>query len=336
MKFICANCNLRLKFEEATGTEEDLMSVTSRCPECGNRTTLLANPGETRLLRALNAWTGGQALLADLLEMARDTLAREPERPDPSPAGAMQRNDGQTWAETAEQFVWIEPGSFVMGSPESEPGRESDEGPQHAVTIRRGFYLARYPVTRGQWQDVMGTAPWSEGGHASSSPNRPAVYISWHDGQEFVGRLNAAASEQLYRLPTEAEWEYACRAGTTTAWSFGDDRSQLPAYACYLDSDRNSAGQDAHAVGIKLPNPWGLHDMHGNVWEWCQDRYSASTYSESPGVDPPGPPGGLDAARVIRGGYFCYFTRHSRSAARNARRPDERHRSIGARLLMTR
>ena len=335
MKFICANCNLRMKFEEATATAEDLMSVTSRCPNCGNRTTLLTNPGETRLLRALNAWTGGQTLLADLLAMAGDTLAREPESLDPSPADATQRKESLTWPKKAEQFAWIEPGRFLMGSPESEPGRESDEGPQHAVTIGRGFYLAKYPVTRGQWERVMGTAPWSQGSCAPSSPHHPAVYISWHDVQEFIGRLNAASSEQLYRLPTEAEWEYACRAGTTTSWSFGDDRSQLPAHACYLDSDGNAAAQDARAVGTRLPNPWGLHDVHGNVWEWCQDTYSPSTYSESPGVDPPGPPGGPDSARVIRGGYFRYFTRHSRSAARNARRPDESHRGIGARVLMT-
>jgi formylglycine-generating enzyme required for sulfatase activity len=322
-----------MKFEEATGMEDGTMSIVSRCPNCGSRTALSANPGETVLLKALNAWSEGPTLLAELLEMAERALDCELESIVPPAERGRPAQESSTWAEKAEAYVWIEPGTFVMGSPVSVPGREADEGPQHEVTISLGFFLGKYQVTRGHWTEVMGTTPWSQGSRVSSDLLRPAVHISWHDAQEFVERLNAARGRGLYRLPTEAEWEYACRAGTTTAWSFGDDRSQLPAYACCLDSDGIAAEQDAHEVGMKSPNPWGLHDMHGNVWEWCQDSYSPSYYSESPSVDPQGPEGGTDAARVIRGGYFRYFTRHSRSASRNARRPDARHRSIGVRLL---
>jgi len=128
-------------------------------------------------------------------------------------------------------FVWIEPGTFTMGSPSSEPGRWDDEGPQHEVTISRGFYLGKFEVTQGQWQAVMGTRPWAGESYVRENPNHPAVYISWNDVQAFIQKWNEAAEDSLYRLPTEAEWEYACRAGSVTRWSFGDDESQL-GYFC--------------------------------------------------------------------------------------------------------
>ena len=219
------------------------------------------------------------------------------------------------------EFVWIEPGVFQMGS---NTGR-SDESPRHEVEISRGFWLGKYEVTQGQWKAVMDTEPWSGRDRVEANSSHPAVIISWNEVQEFIGRLNAAAGEELYRLPTEAEWEYACRAGTQTRWSFGDDESQLRNYAWYFD---NTEG--AKAVGSKLPNPWGLYDMHGNVWEWVQDRYDEEYYSRSVREDPQGP--GSGPGRVIRGGHFGHID-GAQSAYRQFYPSGSRSYTIGVRLL---
>jgi formylglycine-generating enzyme required for sulfatase activity len=225
-------------------------------------------------------------------------------------------------------FVWIEPGMFPMGSPVSEPGRYDREGPQHEVTISRGFYLGKTEITQGQWEAVMGTTPWSGQDYVQSNPNHPAAYISWDDMQFFIGKLNAAG-EEIYRLPSESEWEYACRAGTDTRWSFGDAESQLGDFAWYRDNAWDADLQYGQPVGTKLPNPWGLYDMHGNILEWCQDWYG--DYSSSAQADPTGPETGT--YRVLRGGYFYYFARSTRPAYRISSLPDFRDYYIGARLL---
>ena len=304
------------------------MSVAAFCPNCGNRFALLANPEETLLLKALNAGPASEELLSRVLESSDTTLGHAVNQ-----GAALGATPASSWRELAEEWVWVEPGRFVMGSPESESGREIDESPLHEVAICRGFHLAKYLISRGQWEEVMGTTPWSGRSRIPSSPTLPAVFISWNDVQEFAARLNKAAGQGVYRLPSEAEWEYACRAGTTTMWSFGDDRHSLGEYAWYIDSEAAIEDQSPQQVGGKRPNPWGLHDMHGNVWEWCQDVYSDQYYANSPSSDPTGPQGGPGSARAIRGGYFRYFTRHSRSAARNTRRPDSWHRALGARLV---
>ncbi len=221
------------------------------------------------------------------------------------------------------EFVWIEPGVFQMGS-KDRTGRK-DEWPIHEVEISRGFWLGKYEITQSQWKSVMDTEPWSGRDRVEANSSHPAVIISWNEVQEFIGRLNAAAGEELYRLPTEAEWEYACRAGSTTRWSFGDDESQLRNYAWYFD---NTEG--AKAVGSKLPNPWGLYDMHGNVWEWVQDRYDEEYYSRSVREDPQGPESGL--GRVIRGGHFGHID-GVRSAYRQFCPSGSRSYTIGVRLL---
>jgi formylglycine-generating enzyme required for sulfatase activity len=228
-------------------------------------------------------------------------------------------------------FVWIEPGTFTMGSPASEEGRNADE-PQHEVTISQGFYLGQFEITQAQWEGVMGTRPWAEQDFVQSNPSHPAVYISWDDMQAFVIRLDDAAGEMIYRLPTEAEWEYACRAGSTTRWSFGDDKSQLGDYAWYGVNAWDVDLQWAQPVETKRPNPWGLYDMHGNVWEWVQDWYGS--YSSTSVVDPQGASSG--SFRVLRGGSFGRTARSMRSADRSGGTPFGRRSGIGARLLRTR
>ena len=231
-------------------------------------------------------------------------------------------------------FVWIPAGEFQMGSPSEESGRDSDEGPLHEVKISKGFYLGTYEVTQGQWESVMERRPWKGKAYVRSNSSHPVVYISWGDVQKFIGKLNAASGDSLYRLPSEAEWEYACRAGSTTRWSFGDSERQLRHHAWYRTNAWDVGERYAHAVGRKGPNGWGLYDMHGNVWEWVQDWYGNSYYNRSPRVDPLGPSSGSD--RVARGGAFNSSAQYVRSALRAYASPDHRYNAIGVRLLRIR
>jgi len=224
-------------------------------------------------------------------------------------------------------FVYIPPGTFTMGSLRTDSWAEKHEMPQHPVTISKGFHLGKYEVTQAQWEAVMGTAPWKGEGASDTGADHPAAYVSWNDVQAFIRKLNRAEGSAIYRLPTEAEWEYACRAGTTTRWSFGEDAGPVESYAWSLEGLRAGAEE----VGTKLPNPWDLHDMHGSVWEWCQDWYSGHYYHSSPDVDPRGPSSGT--YRVRRGGSFSSQARHVRSAARDWYWPDECHSDIGFRLV---
>ena len=235
------------------------------------------------------------------------------------------------------EFVWIEGGTFFMGSPPSEAWRDSSERPWHEVEISEGFWLGKYEITQGQWEAVMGQRPWGEPwsrdgkDYVVENPSHPAVYISWEDVQDFIRVLNSAADSVLYRLPTEAEWEYACRAGTSTQWSFGDDERQLAAYAWYSASAWDVNEKYPHAVGLKRANPWGLHDMYGNVSEWVQDWYGEDYYNRSPRVDPLGPTTGY--WRVVRGGSFYLDALNLWSAHRFYGSPDFPSNTIGARLL---
>ena len=241
------------------------------------------------------------------------------------------------------EFVWIEPGTFMMGTTTKQEQLLRDEGlwdemwkveqPVHEVTLTRGFWLGKFEITQAQWVSVMETQPWAEEDLVQENPNHPAVYISWNDLQTFIQRLNEVAEEEVYRLPTEAEWEYAARAGTTTRWSFGEEESQLGDYAWYTANTCDRGACYAHAVGTKLPNPWRLYDIHGNVFEWVQDWFYVEYYSISPQVDPLGPadfPGGF---RGARGGVFFEGPPWSRSACRFGGDPDASHGGVGARLL---
>jgi formylglycine-generating enzyme required for sulfatase activity len=206
-------------------------------------------------------------------------------------------------------LVPIPAGEFQMGSPASEQGHRDDET-RHLVKITKPFYLGVCEVTQQQYQKVMGARPWQGKDNVREGPDYPAVYVSHGDAVEFCRRLSDQEGVE-YRLPTEAEWEYACRAGTTTAFSFGDDAAKLGQYAWYQKNAEDIGEKYAHRVGQKLPNPWGLYDMHGNVFEWCQD-WAGRSGSEKVVSDPVGPAQGK--YRVLRGGSLRTLSWHVRSA----------------------
>ncbi|RZN40296.1 MAG: formylglycine-generating enzyme family protein [Methanosarcinales archaeon] len=244
------------------------------------------------------------------------------------------------------EFVLIPAGEFEMGSPSDEEGMWDNEGPVHRVTIRKAFYMGRYEVTQEQWREVMGATSRVSSVTTSflqvlyfaldfmagdlsrfKGDNRPVERVSWDDVQEFIRKLNEKEGTDKYRLPSEAEWEYACRAGTTTRYSFGDSESKLGDYAWY----RDNSGDKTHLVGQKKPNPYGLYDMHGNVWELVQDEWH-SGYNGMP-TDGSAWESGSGANRVGRGGDWSISARFCRSACRNYGDPGIRDRSVGFRLL---
>ncbi len=187
------------------------------------------------------------------------------------------------------------------------------ESPQHLVKITQPYYMSSCEVTQQQYEKVMGTCPWKGKPLVKQGANCAASYVTWHDAVEFCRKLGEQENLK-YRLPTEAEWEHACRAGTKTAWNFGDDAGQLADYAWYEANAYQDGGQYAHPVGQKLPNEWGLYDMHGNVWEWCQDWYARYGGRQMASVDPAGPKKGRH--HVWRGGAFAEQAENTRSATR--------------------
>ncbi len=218
---------------------------------------------------------------------------------------------------TAIKMVFIPAGQFLMGSPKSEEGHLETEAPQHRVRITRPFYMGKFQIRQGQWQRTMRKTP----SHFRRGSWLPVEMVSWEDCQLFLKE----AGDGL-RLPTEAEWEYACRAGTTTRFHSGDADRELDVVGWHR---RNSGGR-THWVGQKSPNAWGLYDMHGNVWEWCADWYDAVYYARRAGVDPTGPVHGK--ARVLRGGSWGNkLPVQCRSASRFAVLPKNSYDNIGFR-----
>ncbi len=204
------------------------------------------------------------------------------------------------------KYVKIKPGTFIMGSPESEAGRWDDET-QHEVTITRPYEMAATTITQKQYYGTGG--------------DEPAVNISWDDVQAYIAKLNVEQSKYTYRLPTEAEWEYAARAGTTGPYPF--PAHNIEEHAWLL----TNSGDKLHPVAQKLPNSWGLYDMHGNLWEWCEDWYGE--YPGGPRTDSAGPKTG--SYRVVRGGSWSCGARLLRSAVRFSVGPGERYPSVGFR-----
>jgi formylglycine-generating enzyme required for sulfatase activity len=249
------------------------------------------------------------------------------------------------------RFNKIPAGTFMMGSPETEEGVLSslffwpfppkknklriDNEHQHKVTISKAFYMQNTVVTQWEWKAVMGTEPWTETvvkdpwRCVKEGPYYPASYVSWDDAIAYCKKLSQKESV-TYRLPTEAEWEYACRAGTKTAWSCGNDQKKLGDYAWYYDNT-SMLTLYPHQVRLKKPNAFGLYDMHGNVSELCHDYWEADYYKRSPEKDPTGPATG--DMRVERGGYFRAFFPETRSAYRGATEAFTRIYNGGFRLV---
>jgi formylglycine-generating enzyme required for sulfatase activity len=233
------------------------------------------------------------------------------------------------------RFAWCPPGTFLMGSPPGEEGREPYQGAdesQHRVTLTKGFWMGVTPVTQAQWQAVMGSNP----SHFKGD-DRPVEQVSWEDCQEFCQEFCkkfGAKVGKRFRLPTEAEWEYACRAGTTTPFSFGEtistDQANYDGNYTYGRGKKGTYRQQTTSAGSFPKNAWGLFDMHGNVWEWCQDWYGP--YPEEDIKDPQG--GNNGDARVLRGGSWCNFPAWCRAAARNRIAPANRHFLCGCRVVL--
>jgi formylglycine-generating enzyme required for sulfatase activity len=220
----------------------------------------------------------------------------------------------------------IPPGQFVMGSPPEEEWHREDEI-QHRVTLTKAFYMGATEVTQGQWKAVMGENPSFFTGDAL-----PVETVTWEQAAEFCRRLSEKEGT-LYRLPTEAEWEYACRAGTTTPFHTGNtistDQANYDGNYTYADGKKGIFRESTIRAGSFAPNPWGLHDMHGNVWEWCADWYRE--YPKDAVTDPKGPTEGQ--ARVVRGGTWINFPAVCRSANRGKTVPMSWNFHFGFRVV---
>jgi formylglycine-generating enzyme required for sulfatase activity len=280
---------------------------------------------------------GGQTALAkgdkaNAVQAFKSALALKPQ--DSAALKGLETTDrlpnhGDTFTNhLGMEFIYIAPGSFSMGSPSTEPGRDPDER-HHKVTLTKGYWLQATEVTQGQWQELMGNNPSRFNG---AGKDFPVENISYGDVQKFIGRLNDATAPEKYRLPTEAEWEYGARGGSSKAFANGDisdlgcgKGGKLKKIAWYC----GTAGERPHAVGQKQPNAWGLYDMHGNVWEWCGDWYGAYPFGEV--IDAKGPVDGK--YRISRGGSWYDGAGLCRSAYRGRFSPGRRNGDLGFRLV---
>ncbi|MBP8130670.1 MAG: SUMF1/EgtB/PvdO family nonheme iron enzyme [Candidatus Hydrogenedentes bacterium] len=300
-------------------------------------------------------WAAGKALkqtprlISDIsgdIVLAKVTVVRPPEPARP-PAVTQPAQSPQVTVTTGQpkpgdvqtvdlgggvtlELVWIPPGTFTMGSPESEAGRDNDET-QHQVTLSKGFWLGKYEVTQGQWERVMGSNPSTFEG----DPRLPVETVSWEDCQEFLDKLNGRVSGGGFRLPTEAQWEYACRAGTATPFHFGQtistEQANYDGNYTYGNGREGVYRERTVVVGSFPSNAWGLHDMHGNIWEWCSDWYDSDFYAKSPARDPENT--AKSGARVLRGGSWYSNPWYCRSAIRDRVNPSNRDSTWGFRVV---
>jgi formylglycine-generating enzyme required for sulfatase activity len=261
--------------------------------------------------------TQDAALLKCKMLQAKVDKALEKAAPPPQPRGPML-----ALAKGVKiKLVPIPAGSFLMGSPAQEVGRGEVEGPQYKVTISKPFQMGATEVTQEQYEAIMGKNPSS-----CKGPANPVEQVSWEEAMEFCKKVSAKTGQKV-RLPTEAEWEYACRAGTKTRFYSGDEEKDLADCGWYIEN----SGKQTHPVGEKKPNAFGLFDMHGNVWEWCADWY-AESYLGAKAVDPTGPATGTN--RVVRGGCWLDPMRLCRSAIRFRNKPDSRSAYVGFRVVV--
>jgi formylglycine-generating enzyme len=242
------------------------------------------------------------------------------------------------------KLVYVPAGEFMMGSSGSaaqmaarygaKPEYFANEFPQHRVIIRSGFWMGESEVTQGQYTAVMNAEPWLEKLYVQPADYNPAVFVSWEDAVEFCRRLSEREG-RTYMLPTEAQWEYACRAGTTAKYSFGDEASDSDDYAWFKGNTLDIGEPYAHPVALLKPNAFGLYDMHGNVWEWCRDYYNSEYHGKvaEPAIDPEDAQPA--AARVLRGGCWYYEPPYGRCAYRGGSTvPSRCNARIGFRVIL--
>ena len=312
MLIVCPDC------------QKQISDLEPACPSCGRPGpfTGAASVAETPAPTATSTpsgkgkmWLIGLAVVLVIGILALGLAKKEAEAPEEA---------SKTFTNSiGMEFVLIPAGSFMMGCDPTFNECNDSEKPQHRVNIGQPFYLGKYQVTQAQWEAVMGNNPSSFKGR-----DNPVDSVSWDDAQVFIKKLNEKEGHTRYRLPTEAEWEYAARAGTTSAWSFGDEGNAMSGYAWY----GANSGDTTHPVGQKQPNPWGLYDVHGNVWEWVQDCWS-DNYRDAP-TD--GSAGGNNCEyRVLRGGSWKYIPSFARSAYRNVFSPGFRSYLSGLRIART-
>lgn len=231
-------------------------------------------------------------------------------------------------------FCWCPPGEFEMGSPPYEPERDNDETLHH-VKLTKGFWMGKHPVTQAQWKAVMGVNPSFHKGK-----NLPVEYVSWDDCHEFIEKANAFIADKAHHLalPTEAQWEYACRAGTTTPFNFGHflngEQANCNGEMPYVTRQKGPHLDKTLPVGKYPPNAWKLHDMHGNVYEWCLDRYRQGFYTRPEAQVDPCCTSGTDTSHALRGGAYCSVASGCRSARRDRAEGSECHVDAGFRLCI--
>lgn len=272
----------------------------------------------------------------------------EPEKAPSKPEAAgtiIRKEAGQVRDDNGlkMKLVWCPPGEFAMGTPKSEKQRGRNED-QVGVTLTTGFWLGKYEVTQSEWKQVMQTEPWkARPTFTREGADYPATFVSWNEATEFCRKLTERErqagrlpDESEYKLPTEAQWEYACRARTVTRFSFGDGASKLGEYEWFYGNTWKAGERYPHQVGQKKPNPWGLYDMHGNAWEWCRD---ISFWKLPGGHDPevkvnPDEKSKSPLDRVIRGGWWQEPPEYCRSGERTGSHPDRLQECCGFRVAL--
>ena len=255
------------------------------------------------------------------------------------PSSIVGKQSGEIRAENSAgvKMVWLAADSFTMGSPLNETDRDSTEG-QVEVKLTEGFWLGQTEITQGQWTLLTGMSPWRGKSNVREGKNYAASFISWEDANSFVEKLNSKEhgsgslpNDWEYSMPTEAQWEYACRGGKKSAFRFGDDPSEFDIYGWSAENAFEKGERYSHEVGKKRPNEFGLHDMHGNVWEWCKDNFGAKRSGGTNPIIDNGQP-----LRVNRGGGWNFATKCCRSASRISDAPDSRYNNLGFRIALVR
>lgn len=255
------------------------------------------------------------------------------------PTSNVGNRSGEIWSENSVgiKMVWLSADSFTMGSPLDEQGRATNED-QVEVKLTEGFWLGQTEITQGQWIQLMGTSPWQGKSNVYEGKNYAASFISWEDANSFVEKLNSKEQKAgslphdwEYSLPTEAQWEFACRGGKKSTFSFGDDPSEFAVYGWSAENAFEEGEAYSHEVAKKRPNAFGLYDMHGNVWEWCKDNFSTK---RAGGTNPIIDNG--ESLRVNRGGGWNFSTKCCRSASRLSDAADARFNNLGFRIALFR